>query len=92
MRAHMAAKMEGEASVQRQSAPTEVAIVSIAIVSIAIVRIAVISTAIVRIAIVSTAIVLYLLLPFEVAAATTSISEALTLTTPRSTKVITEMF
>ena len=50
MRAHMAAKMEGEASVQRQSAPQ------------------------------------------EVAAATTSISEALTLTTPRSTKVMTEKF
>ena len=44
MRSHLAAKMEGEASVQRQSAPR------------------------------------------EVSAATTSISEALTLTTPRSTK------
>ena len=50
MRAHMAAKMEGEASVQRQSAPG------------------------------------------EVAAATTSISQALSLTTPRSTKVMTEKF
>ena len=48
MRSHLAAKMEGEASVQRQSAPR------------------------------------------EVSAATTSISEALTLTTPRSTKAMTD--
>ena len=50
MRSHLAAKMEGEASVQRQSAPR------------------------------------------EVSAATTSISEALTLTTPRSTKAMTDKF
>ena len=50
MRAQLAAKMEGEASVQQQSSPE------------------------------------------EVAAATTSISQALTMTTPRSTKVMSEKF
>jgi len=50
MRAQMAAKMEGEASVQQQSAP------------------------------------------LEVASTTTSISQALSMTTPRSTKVMSEKF
>merc|ERR1712185_242313 len=50
MRATMAAKMEGEASVQQQSAPE------------------------------------------EVASTTTSISQALTMTTPRSTKIMSEKF
>lgn len=50
MRAQMAAKMEGEASVQQQSAPA------------------------------------------EVASTTTSISQALSMTTPRSTKVMSEKF
>ena len=50
MRAQMAAKMEGEASVQQQSAPV------------------------------------------EVASTTTSISQALSMTTPRSTKVMSEKF
>mmetsp|Transcript_21917 Transcript_21917/g.50193 ORF Transcript_21917/g.50193 Transcript_21917/m.50193 type:complete len:875 (-) Transcript_21917:277-2901(-) len=50
MRAQMAAKMEGEASVQQQSAP------------------------------------------IEVASTTTSISQALSMTTPRSTKVMSEKF
>merc|ERR1719224_292418 len=50
MRAQMAAKMEGEASVQQQSAPA------------------------------------------EVASTTTSISQALSMTTPRSTKIMSEKF